>query len=125
VSYTYAIMKVSAAAYAEIREILVKAGYPYTEQFHNHDGIGEVIDLHGVAISTRDGAEPTLRPVSGKEVTALLCSGVVVHDTTSPTKWRMVNGKIEYWLASSNEWRPSLTDLAELEAMTCLAVEAV
>jgi hypothetical protein len=52
-THTYAILKVSPAAYAEIREKLEAAGYQ--DQFHG-EGDGERIDMHGIAIQ----AEPVL-----------------------------------------------------------------
>lgn len=48
---TYAILKLSEAAYAEIREKLKNAGYDHA--FHIDDGI-EVIDMHGIAVSGVD-----------------------------------------------------------------------
>jgi hypothetical protein len=47
-TYTYAILEISAAAYNEIRKKLEAAGY--SDQFHEDDG-REVIDMHGIAIA--------------------------------------------------------------------------
>lgn len=46
-THTYAILDVSPAVYAEIREKLRAAGYQHA--FH-HDREGEVIDMHGIAL---------------------------------------------------------------------------
>lgn len=51
VTHTYAILKISAAAYKEIADKLRAAGYH--ENFDKDDG-AEVIDMHGIAIK----AEP-------------------------------------------------------------------
>ena len=51
-TYTYAILDVSAAAYDEVRALLVAAGY---EDAINDDGEGrEVIDMHGIALRVAD-----------------------------------------------------------------------
>ena len=50
-THTYAILKISPAAYQEIRSKLEAAGY--SDQFHGEDN-GERIDMHGIAIQ----AEP-------------------------------------------------------------------
>lgn len=52
-TYTYAILKVSPAAYAEIAKKLMDAGYE--DQFHGDDGDddGVVIDMHGIALATK------------------------------------------------------------------------
>lgn len=51
---TYAILKVSHAAYEEIKAKLEAAGYQ--DQFHDdRDGDGIVIDMHGIALAdTKD-----------------------------------------------------------------------
>lgn len=55
-TYTYAILDVSHAAYIEIKEKLEKAGY--SDQFHDdRDGDGVVIDMHGIAL--KDEGEST------------------------------------------------------------------
>lgn len=46
VSYTYSILDISEAAYAEIRAKLDAAGYGHAFHFHED----EVIDMHGIAI---------------------------------------------------------------------------
>lgn len=46
-SHTYAILDVSPAVYAEIREKLKAAGYDHA--FHEDDA-REVIDMHGIAL---------------------------------------------------------------------------
>ena len=49
-TYTYAILKVSHAAYEEIKAKLEAAGYQ--DQFHDdRDGDGIVIDMHGIALA--------------------------------------------------------------------------
>ena len=47
VTYTYAILRISRAAYAEIRAALADAGYEHA--FHEDDD-GERIDMHGIAV---------------------------------------------------------------------------
>lgn len=42
-SHTYALLPISAAAYAEIRESLRSKGYEHTFD-------GEIIDMHGIAL---------------------------------------------------------------------------
>ena len=46
-TYTYAILDVSANAYREIREKLAAAGYQHA---FADQGDGEVIDMHGIAL---------------------------------------------------------------------------
>lgn len=46
-SYTYAILKVSPATYAEIQAKLEAAGYGHA--FHDQAD-GPVIDMHGIAL---------------------------------------------------------------------------
>ena len=46
-TYTYAIVDVSSAAYREIRAKLEAAGYQHA--FHEEDGV-VVIDMHGIAL---------------------------------------------------------------------------
>ena len=51
-TYTYATLGVSHAAYTEIKEKLEKAGY--SDQFHDdRDGDGVVIDMHGIALKDK------------------------------------------------------------------------
>jgi hypothetical protein len=58
-TYTYVILPISPAAYAEIRRKLTDAGY--TDQFHDdRDGDGVVIDMHGIALS--EEREKTMQP---------------------------------------------------------------
>jgi hypothetical protein len=45
-THTYAILKVSRAAYAEIRALLVRAGYMSADH-----GVGSPIDMHGIALA--------------------------------------------------------------------------
>lgn len=47
-TYTYVVLEISAAAYAEIRAKLQAAWYAHA--FHNSDG-REVIDMHGIAVA--------------------------------------------------------------------------
>lgn len=51
-AYTYAILKVSPETYQEIRDKLAAAGYQHA--FHDDDGDGEVIDMHGIALQAED-----------------------------------------------------------------------
>lgn len=46
-SRTYAIAEVSPAVYAEVRALLVAAGYEHA--IHREDD-GEVLDMHGIAL---------------------------------------------------------------------------
>lgn len=46
-THTYALLEVSPAVYAEIREKLQAAGYDHA--FHR-DGDRDVIDMHGIAL---------------------------------------------------------------------------
>ena len=50
-SYTYAILEVSQAAYDEIRQKLEQAGYQHA--FHRESD-GEVVDMHGIALRITD-----------------------------------------------------------------------
>lgn len=50
-SYTYAILEVSSAAYTEIRAALVAAGYG--QALHNWDTADELIDMHGIALQSQ------------------------------------------------------------------------
>ena len=52
-SYTYAILKVSPSAYAEIKAKLEAVGYEHA--FHE-DPEGPVIDMHGLAIQAEETA---------------------------------------------------------------------
>jgi hypothetical protein len=56
-THTYAVLEVSPAAYAEIREKLDAAGYDHA--FDSHSG-AEVIDMHGIALR----AEVKLPPIA-------------------------------------------------------------
>jgi hypothetical protein len=50
-TYTYAILNVSHAAYIKIKSKLEAAGY--SDRFHDDrygDGDGVVIDMHGIAL---------------------------------------------------------------------------
>lgn len=60
-THTYAILRISQAAYDEIRERLQAAGYE--SQFHpDTDGDGERIDMHGIAVQAEQmiGTEESL-----------------------------------------------------------------
>lgn len=48
-TYTYAILEISKAAYNEIAEKLKEAGY--SQSFHERDG-EVVIDMHGIAVKS-------------------------------------------------------------------------
>lgn len=50
-THTYAILEVSAPAYAEIRKLLTDAGYEHA--FHD-----DVVDMHGIAIKANDDTAP-------------------------------------------------------------------
>ena len=52
-TYTYAVLEISASAYAEIRAKLDAAGYGHA--FYD-DGDGEVIDMHGIAVRAEEAA---------------------------------------------------------------------
>lgn len=49
-SRTYALLEVSSATYAEIRQLFVSAGYEHALHL---DGDDEVIDMHGIALSIK------------------------------------------------------------------------
>jgi len=49
-THTYAILPISASAYAEIKQKLTEAGYS-SDQFQAKDD-GELIDMHGLAIQS-------------------------------------------------------------------------
>lgn len=51
VTYTYVLLDVSEAAYAEIRQKLEEAGYSHA--FHRSDDEPEVIDMHGIALRSK------------------------------------------------------------------------
>lgn len=53
-SYTYAILEVSLAAYAEIKNALFSAGYDHC--FHDDDG-RVVIDMHGIALAEKPSTD--------------------------------------------------------------------
>lgn len=54
-SYTYVIMDVSSATYAEISRKMREAGYAHA--FNYERGNGAVIDMHGIAV--RDDGSPS------------------------------------------------------------------
>ena len=54
-THTYALLQVSPAAYAEIRDQLKAAEYEHA--FHKDDG-REVIDMHGLALLCAPTAPP-------------------------------------------------------------------
>lgn len=55
-TYTYAILEISAAAYQEIKQKLTDVGYEHA--FHD-----DVIDMHGIAVQ----AEPPPKPQQKKK----------------------------------------------------------
>lgn len=67
-TYTYVVLRVSPAAYAEIREKLAQAGYQHA--FHG-DRDGEVIDMHGIALGVDQAPGQSnvgeVDPLSGRE----------------------------------------------------------
>lgn len=52
-TYTYSILKISSAAYEEIKQKLEDAGY--SDQFHEDRNYGIVIDMHGIALAAETG----------------------------------------------------------------------
>lgn len=56
-THTYAIVEISAAAYAEIRAKLVEANY---DHLISSDGTSEVIDMNGLAVAGKVTASVTL-----------------------------------------------------------------
>ena len=57
-THTYALLPISAAAYAEIREKLQQAGYDHQI---NHPGPGqayEALDMHGLALVREESEVP-------------------------------------------------------------------
>jgi hypothetical protein len=80
-TYTYVILPVSSAAYAEIRRKLTDAGY--TDQFHDdRDGDGVVIDMHGIALK-EEVFVPKKRP-NIEELEAILNSEEDTPITVNP-----------------------------------------
>jgi hypothetical protein len=57
-TYTYAILPISKAAYDEIKGKLTD----YQDQFHQHPRFGTVIDMHGLALAINRAAEPAALP---------------------------------------------------------------
>lgn len=55
-TYTYAVLDVPRAVYAAIRALLDRASYQHA--FHT-DKDGEVIDMHGIALRSKDGPTGT------------------------------------------------------------------
>lgn len=51
-TYTYALLEVSNAAYDEIYKLLLEAGY--ADQFHNKGDDDIIIDMHGIALKRKD-----------------------------------------------------------------------
>ena len=62
--HTYALLPVSQSTYDEIGEKLRAAGYD--EAFHQDDSLtslnGQVIDMHGIALSMADEPSPAREP---------------------------------------------------------------
>jgi len=56
VTHTYAILDVPRAVYAAVRALLNRANYQHA--FHA-DGVGEVIDMHGIALRSKAGPTGT------------------------------------------------------------------
>ena len=56
ITRTYAILKVSPAAYEEISKALRAAGYDHA--FHDDDEHGPIVDMHGIALASA-GARKT------------------------------------------------------------------
>lgn len=52
---TYAVMQVSKSTYDEIHAKLVEAGYE--QALYKTHGGDIVLDMHGIALSTKDGDE--------------------------------------------------------------------
>lgn len=77
---TYAVLDVSAEAYQEIQQALVRAGYDHV--FHAQADGRIVIDMHGIALGTAPEALATL--CGG-------CGGPYQFDTTIPSPlWNRV-----------------------------------
>lgn len=55
-TYTYAVFAVPRAVYAAVRALLDRADYQHA--FHVDDGV-EVIDMHGIALRSKDGPAGT------------------------------------------------------------------
>lgn len=71
---TYAVMEVSAAAFAEIRQKLIDAGYQ--QALHQDGEYALVLDMHGVVLANGDRAsDPDLTPSLTEELRASLRSG--------------------------------------------------
>jgi len=63
-SRTYVVLEVSPAAYAEIRDKLLAAGYGHA--LHHEDG-AEVVDMHGIALASDTAFSGTFGGVSDKQ----------------------------------------------------------
>ena len=60
-THTYAVLEVPRSVYAAVRALLAQADYGHT--FHNEKD-GEVIDMHGIALKSREGPPGTEITVS-------------------------------------------------------------
>ncbi len=55
-THTYAVLEVPRAVYAAVRALLDRADYQHA--FHTKDD-GEVIDMHGIALKSKEGSANT------------------------------------------------------------------
>lgn len=62
-SYTYAVLEVSASAYREIRRLLLEAGHGQAIHADPDPREPEVIDMHGIALRASATPAPGPRPL--------------------------------------------------------------
>lgn len=82
-THTYAVLEVSAAAYAEVRALLAQAGYRHA--FHETQAGQAVIDMHGIALA----AQATTAPASESEerLTRLMDEAFAVANHPAMLDW--------------------------------------
>jgi len=96
-TYTYAILEISKAAYDEIKNKLEVAGY--SDQFHKNDG-QIVINMHGIALaqekenaisqieSTKNEVGTNVKGSSIRLGICCLCGATDGHETWCPTTYK-------------------------------------
>jgi hypothetical protein len=79
-TYTYAILEVSQAAYEEIRKLLTAAGYDHAFHHTHDDGqVFDVIDMHGIGLKAGVQADGDRRASLRAAFTAGFASCVVME----------------------------------------------
>lgn len=82
-TYTYAVLDVSEAAYNEIAAKLRAAGYSHV--FDKRRGEKDLIDMHGIALAIEDTPTPTPEPAfdaAGRSEHCSACQSQLVADAT-------------------------------------------